>query len=273
MTIFVTYLPVLHQGYLRAIEEIQPDQILLIDSTIYQEHFPELRKDLRAMDVRIVLETLKALYPKLEIEVFSPEIITTGAKIAMSTDALSRYVASTFLAGQQIEWHSTFLRWDKERILQPQVVLSDLPPSITSTQDIFAKLQVEAQLSSDWWRQVAAAVIQGGEVLQVAHNRHTPSEFEPYYFGDTRSFFHKGEYVELNTSLHAEAAVIGAAAKKGQSLAGAELYVTTFPCPYCARLIAHSGIKSVFYAEGYSMLDGAECLQEKGVVLHQIKQI
>ena len=38
--------------------------------------------------------------------------------------------------------------------------------------------------------------------------------------------------------MHAEARLIAAAAREGRATAGAVLYVTDFPCPPCAKLIA-----------------------------------
>ena len=73
--------------------------------------------------------------------------------------------------------------------------------------------------------------------------------------------------MELSTALHAEAGLIVEAAKKGISLEGATLYVTTFPCPNCAKLVAASGIKKLIYQDGYSVLDGEELLRSAGLII------
>ena len=44
-----------------------------------------------------------------------------------------------------------------------------------------------------------------------------------------------------------------------------EIYVTDFPCPPCAKLIAGAGIERVYYRQGYAVLDGADVLQAAGV--------
>ncbi|AAQ81516.1 cd dCMP deaminase [Aeromonas phage 31] len=51
--------------------------------------------------------------------------------------------------------------------------------------------------------------------------------------------------------IHAELNAILYAAKSGQSIDGAEMYVTVSPCRECAKAIAQSGIKKVFYNELY----------------------
>lgn len=73
--------------------------------------------------------------------------------------------------------------------------------------------------------------------------------------------------IELSTALHAEAAIIAGAAKDGISLSGTDLYVSTFPCPGCARLVTAAGVARCFYAGGYSMLDGERIFDEGGVQL------
>ena len=62
-------------------------------------------------------------------------------------------------------------------------------------------------------------------------------------FGDPRSNFDAGKNIELSKFIHAEASLIAQAAKQGAKLEGASIYVTTFPCPVCARLVATAGLR------------------------------
>ncbi len=269
MKIVVAYIPVWHRGYERVLEAVQPDEVLLLDKDAFVADFPELRKDIRALTPSAVAQVLRSLYPQMSVSVLSRETVQleNANTYVFVDDELTRFVAAELFAGVTIEWYSAFLRWDKEHILKPVEVVADVQLDAKNVAALPSFLQEFAKHSSDWWRQVAAAVVKDGEVIAVAYNKHTPSEHEPYYNGDMRGLFHKAEYVEVNSSLHAEAAVIGAAARKGVSLEGAELYATTFACPYCARVIAHSGIKTFYFSEGYSMADGAEYLKECGVRL------
>lgn len=57
--------------------------------------------------------------------------------------------------------------------------------------------------------------------------------------------------MEFFRSVHAEQAALMDAAKRGVSVRGCTLYVTTFPCHECARLIVAAGIKRVVYIEPY----------------------
>jgi deoxycytidylate deaminase len=67
--------------------------------------------------------------------------------------------------------------------------------------------------------------------------------------------------------MHAEASVIAQAARAGRALDGADLYVTTFPCPACARLIAESGFRRCYFTGPYSVLEGDHILHAAGVEL------
>jgi dCMP deaminase len=104
-------------------------------------------------------------------------------------------------------------------------------------------------------------------VLAVAHNEHRPTEYSPYLNGDPRDDFSRGVHIELSTAIHAEAAIVARAARTGIVLDGADLYVSTFPCPTCARLVAEAGFRRCFFAGPYAVLDGDEVLRAAGVEL------
>jgi deoxycytidylate deaminase len=57
--------------------------------------------------------------------------------------------------------------------------------------------------------------------------------------------------LEFGRSVHAEMAALMNAARRGVSVSGATLFVTTFPCHVCARHIVASGISRVKYIEPY----------------------
>jgi dCMP deaminase len=165
-----------------------------------------------------------------------------------------------------------FLRWDrtnsvkKNKIAEEQIIVTD-----EFSRKIMACAETEAQKSSDWWRQIGAVIIKNNKIILTGYNRQLPSEHSPYANGDPRNCFHRGENLESYTSIHAEAGLIAEAAKQGISLEGAEIYVTTFPCPPCARLIAYSGIKKIYYKEGYGVLDGEGIMKGKGIKIYFVQ--
>jgi deoxycytidylate deaminase len=60
-----------------------------------------------------------------------------------------------------------------------------------------------------------------------------------------------GSLIEFSRAVHAEMDAIMSAARTGASTVGARLFVTTFPCHYCARHIVSAGIDEVQYIEPY----------------------
>jgi dCMP deaminase len=172
-----------------------------------------------------------------------------------------------------VERVNVFLRWTK----QISTTEFEVPPDRKMTRDAFAlelldTLTDEAQKSPDWWRQIAAAIVRDGEVIAIAHNKHYPSQHALTINGDPRSNLDAGQGPGIYTSIHAEAWAIAQAAKKGISTEGTDIYVTTFPCPACARLLVEAGIARVFYRKGYSLLDAEEILKNAGVEIILVEE-
>ena len=128
-----------------------------------------------------------------------------------------------------------------------------------------------AGYSADWYRQVGAVVVKNKQVLVSGYNKRQPTPHSAYIEDDPRNFLTYGEDTHLRHTLHAEQDVIAQAAKNGISLDGAEMYVTTFPCPDCAANIAASGIKKCYFSEGYAQLDGEKILRQSGIEIIQVK--
>jgi deoxycytidylate deaminase len=60
-----------------------------------------------------------------------------------------------------------------------------------------------------------------------------------------------GELLEFSRAVHAEMDALLSAARKGVSPMGTRLFVTTFPCHYCARHIVCAGVDEVQFIEPY----------------------
>jgi dCMP deaminase len=137
---------------------------------------------------------------------------------------------------------------------------------------MIATAEKEAEKSSDIWRHVGALVVKDGKVILKTHNSILPTEQSAYIVGDSRGNFSKGDHVELTMALHCEIGLVAEAARKGVSLEGTSMYVTTFPCPPCAKAVAFSGVKKLYFSEGYGMLDGEEVLRAQGVEIIKVKK-
>ncbi|GAB1690730.1 hypothetical protein KRM28CT15_25330 [Krasilnikovia sp. M28-CT-15] len=194
----------------------------------------------------------------------------TGGTLVLPAEEVSRTIVETF--GLQklatIEYEPTFLRWERAWSLAQRPVDYD---GVVTRDDLPRRLIREAtdlaKRSSDWWRQVGAVAARDGEILDAAYNRHLPTEQAPYIDGDPRNEFRRGVRIDLSTAIHAEATIVANAARTGRSLAGADLYVSTFPCPSCARLVAMAGFRRCYFAGPYSLLNGEIVLRQAGVEL------
>lgn len=54
-------------------------------------------------------------------------------------------------------------------------------------------------------------------------------------------------------TIHAEQNAIVQAAKHGVKIQDAEIYINTYPCWNCFKLIANSGIKKIYYKDAYNI--------------------
>jgi deoxycytidylate deaminase len=93
--------------------------------------------------------------------------------------------------------------------------------------------------------------------------------------GSLRSSIRKtrvGQLIEFSRAVHAEMDALLSAGREGVSTVGTRLFVTTFPCHYCARHIVSAGVYEVQFIEPYpkslalSLHEDAIAAVEKGWV-------
>jgi len=70
--------------------------------------------------------------------------------------------------------------------------------------------------------------------------------------------------IEGQRAVHAEASAIGDAAKRGLSIARADLYCITYPCHLCFKTVVDADIQRIFYVEPYPK-SRAEVMYPKSV--------
>ncbi|NMA29684.1 MAG: hypothetical protein GX943_01315 [Candidatus Pacebacteria bacterium] len=288
------YIPVLHEGYCLFLEKNQDaKELFLFDQALLRQwpNFDYVKKDIRALDGQLIRQALSQFFPDLDIKIVKNQqdwqdflvwIKDNKRDWVLSNDDLGRHLAEAYLAEQKISFASFFLRWDRaavelaanqlgggaraEKTVADRIISQD-----SFEKKVMKQAFVQANYSNDWWRQVGVVFMRDGEVLITAYNQHLPSSQEQYFSGDPRSFFSSGEMIELSNSIHAEALAIARAASQGIALAGADLFVTTFPCPICAKQVAAAGIKRLYYNEGYAVLDGWQVLKSAGIEIIRVK--
>jgi dCMP deaminase len=270
----VLYLPVIHAGYEAFLTRHADSDEILVLGRGFAEVFPKLAKDIRGLSPERAVQHARLIVPGAEVRVLEPADLAAGVVraglVVMPDEEIMHLLAERagFPGGAELRFESTFLRWDREWSRAGKPAGFDGRISRAALDRRFmAGAQREAGRSSDWWRQVGAVAARDGEVLRVAHNHHHPTEYAPYIDGDPRNEFSRGVRTDLSTAIHAEASLVAGAAGEGTVLAGADLYVSTFPCPACARLVVEAGFRACYFAGPYAMLDGEEILRAGGVEL------
>ncbi len=271
--VVIAYIPALHRGYLDFFKK-NPEQLFILGSDFVLE-YPRMERDIRALTADEIQRALKS-FVLIEPKILTKKTLNqldSVTEVVMPDEDISRQFAEQYLQGKMVNYISTFLRWDghnaqkKDTPVNPDRVISTLELD----QEIMKQAFAEANKSSDWWRQIGAIVLKEGKIILIGHNRPLPSEGIHNIFGDPRSNFDYGVSFELSKFIHAEAGVIAEAAKRGISLEGSSIYVTTFPCPVCGKSVALAGIKKVYYTEGYALLDAEDILKTFGVEIVLVK--
>jgi dCMP deaminase len=267
------YLPVVHAGHEALFARHGDAGEVLILGAGFRALYKSLAKDIRALPPGLAAQFLRLMLPGTPVRVIEPADLpgaVTGEILVLPDEDITRNLAAEHHLGdgRTLVFDPTFLRWDRawSQAARPaefdgELALGELP------EHLVAEATRLAGRSSDWWRQVGAIAWRGEEILGAAWNHHGPTEYAPYVDGDPRDGFSRGVRADLSTAMHAEASVVAQAARAGRALNGADLYVTTFPCPACARLIAESGFRRCYFTGPYSVLDGDKLLQAAGVEL------
>jgi dCMP deaminase len=271
----VAYIPVLHEGYRRFLEAHAAGRPLyLIGPELYSDYRP-LAKDIRCLDAELVAASIRAWGICSEVAVLDEQgaarLADEAPALTLPDEDVSHQVVERWFSRSPVSYDSVFLRWDKTRsarLLDPSAASSG--PEDPVLAELAAAAQAQASGSADWWRQVGAAIRFADGSVATAVNEHSPHPLSPYAVGDPRANFSQGVHLELSTATHAEARLIAEAARDGVSTKGAVIYVTDFPCPPCAKLIAAAGIDRLYFRAGYAVLDGEDVLAAAGVEVVQV---
>lgn len=271
MKTLLVYAPVIHAGYQKLINVLNPERILVVSDEVANQ-FDKRRKDIRALHSLEIVRMLRTLHPSIVVQEFNGQnIFYEGETIHMPVEDISDDISSNFLVGRKIIWESVFLRYDSKKSKSPEEIIPDrvISKDDESVAPILTLLSEDAQKSPDWFRQVSAAVVKGGEVLSLCHNKHSPSDVVTYALGDPRSNSVKGMDTNVGKPAHAEPLACFLAGVEGTR--GADLFVTTFPCPQCANFLQFTGLRSLCFVEGYSLVNGAEDLRGAGIEIIKVE--
>ena len=269
----VALVPAIHAGYLSFFKK-HPGTLYVIGKDFIVD-FPHIERDVRTPDFAELKEMLLSLGlfdDVVELTRESISKIPADLAIVMPDDEITKGIQEKYLADRAVQFENIFLRWNRQISTAEFVV----PPDRVVTEDALDKeLMAQAKAlmprSSDWWRQIGTLIVKGGKPVVTGFNSHLPSDFNLDSAGDPRSNFDAGISFDLSTAIHGEARAIALAAKQGIALEGASIYVTTFPCPTCAKLVVESGVKKVYYSSGYSLLDAEKIFKDFGIEVVLVK--
>jgi len=81
-----------------------------------------------------------------------------------------------------------------------------------------------------------------------------------------------GKDIDKVCTSHAEITLIAHCAKKGISLRGCFVYVTTFPCYICTKALIQAGVKRVYYMSDYAENTGLDLFRANNVLVEKISE-
>ncbi len=264
MKAIIIYTPALHKGYIDFFRENLDSQIFLLDLSLIRK-IPRMERDIRAVeavDIKNALQGIGISNVQVMKEETVKEVLDAKQIIIPEDSALDEFINKYLKDSKKIKRVSIFLRWDKHRSCKTSLVNEDRKVSKKALDKEFMnKALLQSQKSTDWWRQVGAVLVKSNKVILAGFNHPLPTCDIHNIFGDPRINFDYGESFEISKFIHAEADIVARAAKKGVNINNSHLYVTTFPCPVCAKLVAVAGVKKVYFKEGYSRLDAEDILK------------
>lgn len=263
------YFPVIHDGYLELLDRHPEAQVGVFDHTILSQ-FDYLRKDIRALAPEKANQLINGIGRSSRlIGQRALADIMHRPGVILPDDDVSRSLMERY-TGSRATLEPVFLRWHRDNVNVNVPVLSGRTVEMSGSDPIVQVLRQEAEQSTNWWRRVGAAVIDGDTIVASAHNNSVPTPYTSALDGDPRITAKRGVGIETSIDIHAEARLIAQLARDGISSEGKTIAVSTFPCPNCAKLIAESGLNACYFVDGYAMLDGQSVLEASGVEIVKI---
>ncbi len=275
-TIVIAYVPALHQGYITFFKKYAQSQLYILSTDLVRE-VPRLERDIRAIDPSDMQKAITALGIFSQVTILSKDTLGDLPKgevtYVLPDEDVSKHFADSYLSEKKVQYESVFLRWNMHNALKknPPELVDRVISRDAFDQEIMQQAYQLAERSPDWWRQIGAILMKDKKIVFTGFNRPLPSDQTHNIFGDPRSNFDYGVSFELSKFIHAEANIIAQAAKQGVALEGAAIFITTYPCPVCAKSVAMAGIKKVYYTEGYSLLDAEDILKGAGVEIVKVE--
>lgn len=249
---------------------------VLGDEFIHQ--FPALTRNLPSITPEESQKMIQALgiFDTVRILTLAnlDDVLFSPSRVVMPDEDVSRALAEKYFPSLPVVYDGSWrLRWDWGAVQKARRPEGERKISVDELdRELLRRAFGVASRSPNWWRQIGALLVKDGEVLLAACNQDVPSEQSAYCYGDPRSVFDQpGQCLEVSGSIHAEMVIMAEAIRRGICAKGCSLYSSTFPCPPCAHNWSFTGISRLYYADGYSLVAGAEVLVSKGVEIIRVE--
>ncbi|MBI4836294.1 MAG: hypothetical protein HY817_03460 [Candidatus Abawacabacteria bacterium] len=263
---------ILHKGYLTIINKYPEASIAILDDDLANELYI-LETDLRKMpaeQMKLLLATLGrpvSIIGKANVA----EVQDADKVVLISDDTIDEFKKRYLAEHKDVISETGFFYHETKNVFSADDAQVEATKVYTEEDMQFMKMaSAETAHSGCFWRQVGSVLVKDGKVAFSSCNQMLPNKDECYRIGCIRDQLKPGEKPEICSAIHSEAYVIAQAARDGVGLAGTSIYVTVFPCPPCAKLIAASGIKKCFYSGGWSNFDGERVMKSQGVELIKV---
>lgn len=138
--------------------------------------------------------------------------------------------------------------------------------------DYYMNIAVQVSLRSTCMRRkVGAVIVKDNRILATGYNG-APSGLPNCIDNCERCYrsahnIPSGSDLHLCYAVHGEQNAILNALKTGEDLKGASIYVNTYPCSTCAKLIIQVGISNIYFVDEYENVFTKNMLEEAGVNL------
>lgn len=138
--------------------------------------------------------------------------------------------------------------------------------------DYYMNIAVQVSLRSTCMRRkVGAVIVKDNRILATGYNG-APSGLPNCIDNCERCYrsahnIPSGSDLHLCYAVHGEQNAILNALKTGEDLKGASIYVNTYPCSTCAKLIIQVGISNIYFVDDYENMFTKNMLEEAGVNL------
>lgn len=273
-SVLIAYVPTPHAGYLKLFRA-HAESILYVLGNEFIKQFPSLVRHLPGVTPEESQKMIQALGIFTDVRVLTLRTLgeVQQSRITMPDEDVAHAFAEEYFASAKIVFDGSWrLRWDWGAVNASRRPEGERVVSVDELdRELMHRAFDVASRSPDWWRQIGALLVRDGKVLLAAFNQHIPSDQSAYCYGDPRSNFEAGQCIDVSGATHAEMVLMAEAAKCGISTKGCSLYSSTFPCPPCAYNWSFTGISRLYYADGYSLVAGAETLESKGVEIIRVE--